>query len=147
MLVVAIKNTILVVLIILIIHFLLKTLNVGPSDNNANKDARAPLSQFPLPILSSETTESFMEISKQDPVDAPIPKQALLEDDPPTCNQALTTTEETKTLESNCVLDQPNPNAFLLLNTYQDENQMNNNKWLDNIDLYDEFSSHLSSYQ
>jgi len=52
---------------------------------------------------------------------------------------------ETKTVKSECVLDQPNPNAFVLLKEYDNENLMNAGRW-ENIDLYDEFGSVYMEY-
>jgi hypothetical protein len=142
MLAVAIKNVVLVILIITIIHFLLKSFGI-PS--KATYDPKPVYTQpsFPLPTLSYEKTETFMQLPEQAPAPAPMPQKVLKQDDPSTCNPGIgNISSEGKTITSDCVLDQPNPNAFLLLNTYEDDNQ----KWMDNVDLYDEFNDHLANF-
>ncbi len=112
MLGVALKNLILVVLIILIIHFLLKV------NNKETYEAKSVPAPIEMPHASASTCDPQLEPIKSDE----------------------------KQVTSNCVLDQPNPNAFLVLKEYDQENPMNTQKWLDNIDLYDEFGSIYSSY-
>lgn len=148
MLVVAVKNTILVVLIILIFHFLLKTFD-SKSDIKQTfiEESFAATNDTPSHSLSLVNTP--MITSKQN-IDSYIDEPIIVKkpEDPSTCGPVFNEMESTeKEVKSDCVDEQPNPNAFLLLKTYEDENPMNNDKWLDNIDLYDEFSSHLSSYQ
>jgi hypothetical protein len=56
----------------------------------------------------------------------------------PTVPQALP-------VKSDCVLDQPNPNAFLMLRTYDNDNVINTGHW-DNVDLYDEFGEVFAEF-
>lgn len=139
---VAIKNVVLVILIITIIHFLLKSFEIPPKPAYDTKPTYAQ-NPFPLPTLSYDKAETFMQLPEQASVPAPMPQKVLKQDDPSTCNPGLgKPTSEEKTITADCVLDQPNPNAFLLLNTYEDDNQ----KWMDNVDLYDEFNDHLANF-
>lgn len=139
MLSVAVKNTILVILIILIIHFLIKALSPKKDDH--------------VPIKDTVIKESFDEVVTTNTISSstPTPESILkpisdIPTPPNSCQPLLQTKESNdKIIKSDCVLDQPNPNAFLLLNTYEDENPMNNNRWMD-VDLYDEFSSHIAAY-
>lgn len=76
-------------------------------------------------------------------------KESFSTPDPPsTCDPQLGEKENTdKVIRSDCVLDQPNPNAFLLLKEYENENPMNNSQWIDNVNLYDEFGDRFSEYE
>ncbi len=143
MLAIAIKNTIIVILIILIIHFLIKTLSPQTSDSKQDKmESLVPPPMYPegyQAIQDGTTLDNAFGNTKED--------FTLKPEEPSTCDPLLDPKEsDKKTVESECVLDQPNPNAFLLLKQYENENQMNNSKWIDNVDLYDEFGDRFSEY-
>lgn len=166
MLGVALKNTILVVLIILIIHFLIKSFMLVPEKEAFSEPPTGTCAGKPMqeldeyfgckPAPEYKCSKSDDDASKKD-----VPMFVKMETEETKCNpyegqpipgttcdpQFTVNNDVTKPLKSDCVLDQPNPNAFLILNQYENENQMNNEEWLDNIGLYDDFSSSFGGYQ
>ena len=144
MLALAIKNTIIVILIILIIHYLIKAFGKPPSAplSIATGDissADTPADQVHHPAFEPEREGTVLELA--------FPKETFEEDPPSTCDPKLGAKDNLdKPVKSECVLDQPNPNAFLLLKEYENENQMNNSQWIDNVNLYDEFGDRFSEY-
>ena len=82
------------------------------------------------------------QVSKEDFTQDPQDNSA-----PSTCDPKLGAKEDmNKPMKSDCILDQPNPNAFLLLKEYENENPMNHTQWIDNVNLYDEFGDRFSEY-
>jgi len=149
---VAIKNTIIVILLILIIHFLIKTLS--PSPSTLSKESLEPphpkiLSHpvFPPGYQEQEIGISLDDAFRDENIADKKETFANKQDKPNTCDPKLDSPhDDSKPVKSECVLDQPNPNAFLLLKQYDNENPMNNTKWIDNVNLYDEFGDRFSQY-
>lgn len=169
MLSIAIKNIILVVLIILILHLLIKI--YVPHDARESKEGFEDSMKKCTTKPTAELDEYFgckpapeFKCEVKEGGDAKLPtniEPVMMQFDSSskctgkegvplegtTCEVKFNEPGYEKPLKSSCVLEQPNPNIFLLLNEYENENQMNHEKWMDNIDMYDQFGSSYVGYE
>ena len=166
MLSIAIKNIILIVLIVLIFHLLIKIYVLQEPkegfEESSKKCTMKPTTELdeyfgckPAPEFKCEVKEggdamlptNIEPIMMQFDSSSKCTGKEGLSLEGTTCEVKFNEPVVEKPLKSSCVLDQPNPNIFLLLNEYENENQMNNEKWMDNIDMYDQFGSSYVGYE
>jgi hypothetical protein len=166
MLAIAIKNIIIFVLVMLCFHYALKlekegfeapTLPVAPAtckDRKATSDLDQYFGCKPAPEYKCENKEPIGTGATKPPTFVTMEGEKSAGCDPSrqnglggtTCDPGFKpTVPQALPVKSDCVLDQPNPNAFLMLRTYDNDNVINTGHW-DNVDLYDEFGEVFAEF-
>lgn len=135
----AIKNIILVVLVVVLAHYVLKKYTaMKPVETFADKEDLGKFFEPLKPVPKKEEKSKIAEPA--------IPEEVQHPEKLETCGVPFTVTPvEKQSIKGECAIEQTHPNKYIIVNEYEDENQMNKHEW-DGVNLYDEFGSTYSSY-